>query len=182
MHWTSWIVNQGQNMETGGNHTLIAVTVLGGLVTLYIGYAYNDLSRRLERLKRLYVDVRRVRAYRRGVSHVVSRHLARITRHERGVTGLAARRGRNGRFITDLSNGWPDVAAVSPASQGMTADVQSQGLERDAYSQLNSEAEMYNALIRTFPRRLVGDAFGFRAWRFGLRQRTQHVQRRGWRS
>jgi hypothetical protein len=69
-----------------------------------------------------------------------------------------------------VANGWPNTQAVGTANQGMATDVQSHDLENSAHIQLHREAEVYNAMIRAFPRCLVAQLFGFRAWRFGVRR------------
>ena len=152
------------------NLELIGIAAVGLFADGYVLYGYNDLATRWERLRRLWADTTAAKERRLGVSHAVAVHLGRATGHERSVTRLAARRGRSARWVSDLSNGWPGVTTTSVTTQGLGNDVQSHDLENQSRLILNREAEAYNALIRTYPRRLVAEACGFRAWRMGPQQ------------
>ncbi len=156
----------------------IVLGIAGGMAAIYVFYAYNDLSRRWQRLVRLWADVRAVQSRRRAVAHAVAFHLRKATGHEQAITRHAARRGRSARFIGDLRNGWPGLQALRLAETGLGTDVQAQNAERDAVLELNRQAEQYNSLIRCFPRCLVAQAFGFRPWRLGIRHRRRIPRRR----
>ena len=149
------------------NLELIGVAVVGLCVGGYVLYGYNDLATRWERLRRLCADTMAAKDRRLGVSHAVAFHLGRATGHERNVTRLASRRGRSARWVSDLSNGWPGVSTTSVTTQGLGNDVQSHNLENQSRLILYREAELYNTLNPTYPRRLVAEAFGFRPWRMG---------------
>jgi hypothetical protein len=153
--------------------TVIALVTLFVLcvVARYTITTYNDLSRRLERLKGLLADVQRIRHRGRAVRGSVSRHVRTATRHEQRAIGNAARRGgRGGRLlnIQDTSNGWPVVTAVGSTERGLSADIETQDREQHAWAQLHVEAQQYNALL---PSSLVAHTFGFRPWRMNAQRR-----------
>jgi hypothetical protein len=151
------------------------------LIAMYVAYAYNDLTIRLERLKALMADVGKSRDRRQGVHKSVSGFIGTATRHERNVVGRAVRRNKGGgRFIsiTDNGNGWPTANAVGTTEQGLSADVNSHNMENQAWVQLHHEAEEYNALLRSFPRCLFAFRMGFRPWRMGNRQNPRRFRRR----
>lgn len=162
---------------------VIAVLILVGIpITIYVVYAYNDLAGRWERLQGLWADIKSARSRRYGVAHAVSHHLGRATGHEQQIARLSTRRaGRGRRLISDNANGWANSHAVGTAGQGMATDVQSHDLENQLHLQLHREAEVYNGLIRSFPRCFVAEAFAFRRWRFGVGRpsnRPQHPNHR----
>lgn len=148
----------------GAVGVLIAVVVL-----VYMLDVYNDMGRRLERLRGLMATVRTVRGRRFGVVHVASKGLRGASRHEQQIARLGAQRGRGmGRHaaVTDNANRWPNAAAVGTANQGVTLAVDSLDRETAAWHQLQREAEEYNALLRSFPRGAVAQSLGFRPWSF----------------
>lgn len=151
----------------------IAIVVLGLVALLSLLYGVivrNDLARRWERLRGLAANVRAARQRRQGVGHDVARHLVHAQRHEQRVTRSGAQRGqrRGGRLIdvSDLSNGWPTAGTTGVTSQGMSQDIQSRDAETAARLALHSEAEAYNALVRSWPSCIVAQMCGFRPWRY----------------
>ena len=163
-----------------------AVVALTGLCALagYTLTTYNDLSRRLERLKTLLADVRRIGSRGHAVRVAVTRHVGTATRHERRAIGKAAQRGgRGGRLlnIQDNANGWPLATAVVTTERGLAADIETRDREQQGWLQLHTEAQAYNARLRTFPSSVVGRAFGFRPWRLTGRRRgnERRAGRRG---
>lgn len=158
----------------------LAIVFLGLVALLSLLYGVivrNDLARRWERLRGLAANVRAARQRRQGVGHDVARHLGHAQRHEQRVTRSGSQRGRRrgGRFIdiTDTSNGWPTAQTTGVTSQGMNQDIQSRDSETAARVVLHTEAEAYNALVRSWPSCIVARACGFRPWRY-----VQHGSRR----
>ena len=162
---------------------LIVFVALTGLcvAAAYAMTTYNDLSRRLERLKALQADVRRISRRGHAVRGAVARHVGTATRHERRTIGNAAKRGgRGGRLVSiqDNANGWPQATAVGTTERGLAADIETRDREQQGWLQLHAEAQQYNARLRTFPSSVVGHAFGFRPWRL-KGQRRWNGQRWG---
>jgi len=147
------------------------------VVAIYGIVTFNELSRRLERLKALLADAQRIGSRGHAVRGAVTRHVGTATRHERRTIGNAAKRGgRGGRLVSiqDNANGWPQATAVSTTERGLAADIETRDREQQGWLQLHAEAQQYNALLRTFPSSVVGRAFGFRPWRLNGQRRWRH--------
>lgn len=165
---------------------IIALSFAIGLIVLaivanYVVSTYNGLARRLERLKAIMADIRRVQRRGHAVRGTVAKHVRTATGHEqRAIRQAAKRRGRGGKLINvqDNANGWPQHAAVGTTERGLTADIDAHDREQQAWHQLHHEAQKYNAMLRTFPSSLVARAFGFRPWRLS-RKRGRNGQRQG---
>jgi hypothetical protein len=147
---------------------VIAIFTLGFILMLAV---YQDLSRRLERLKALAASVQNAKQLRQGVGQIVNRQVTQATRHERGIASEGARRGRGGgnsaASVRDNHNGWPSAQhAIGALSEGLKTTVTAANLESQAREQLIREAEQYNAAIRSYPGCLFADLLGFRVWQF----------------
>jgi len=166
--------------------TFVAAIFIPLAVVSYVVATYNDLARRLERLKAIMADTRRVQRRGRAVRGTVSKHVRTATGHEQSAIRHASkRRGRGGQFLNvqDNANGWPQHAAIGTTERGLSADIEAHDREQLAWQQLHAEAHQYNALLRTLPSSIVARAFGFRPWRLnGNRGRVVQGKRKPYRS
>jgi hypothetical protein len=95
--------------------------------------------------------------------------LVHAQRHEQRVQHSGPQRGwrGGGKFINvaDNANGWPAASTTGVTSQGMGLDVSARDLETAAHEALHTEAEQYNAIVRSWPSCIVAEACGYRTWR-----------------
>lgn len=158
-------------MQSDFVSSTIAVFVVIGLpIAIYSLFLFNDLAKRLERLKGVAADIRSARARRWGISHVAGQGVQSATAHEQRVVRSGSRRGGrgNGQFsVRDNANGWADVKAVNTVSQGLAANIQAQDFENQVRQSLHREAEEFNARLRVFPACILAPLMGFKPWNLG---------------
>jgi hypothetical protein len=162
-------------------HVLL-VLLVGLPAVLYAIVVRNDLARRWERLRGLAANVVALRQRRQGVQGTLTRHLTGAQRHEQRVLRYGSQRGRgNGRLMADIANGWPTAGVTGVTGQALSVDTQSRDSETAARLALHQEAEVYNQLVRSWPRSVVARACGFELWRFkgsGRRHQGRFSRRR----
>jgi hypothetical protein len=155
------------------------ILILGAGV--YIWSTYNDLATRWERLCSIAADLRSFGIRRQSVRRVVAGHVGRSARHVERTAERAARGKQGGKWIKFNADGHPEARAVGTVEQGMHTDVLAVDLENNAHLRLHQEAAEYNASLRTFPRCLVAQVFGFRPWRLAGKGHRRRGSRRGMR-